>query len=264
MRKTIDFTLLLSGVLFAGAAQAGPFAPAAGQPGSTAIHMNDPSIVAWATGWQDYNPSPGVAAGWQTPEKALGKAVGDSYDIVTLGDKGTITLTFDGYIYNGDGYDFAIFENSFNDNFLELAFVEVSSNGTDFFRFDSYSLTSSPVGGFGSVDPTNIDGLAGKYRQGWGTPFDLGSLASYSALDINHVQYVRLVDIKGDGSEFDNWPATYGGPNPIYDPFPTSGSPGFDLDAVGVMNFAPIPEPESYAMLLVGLGLIGTVARRRA
>ncbi|MDR0564413.1 MAG: PEP-CTERM sorting domain-containing protein [Azoarcus sp.] len=263
MRKTIEFSMLLSGLLFAGTAVAGPFAPAAGQPGSTAIHMDDPSIVSWATGYQDYRPGPGVAAAWQTPEKALGKAVGDSYDIVTLGDKGTITLTFDGYLYNGDGYDFAIFENSFSDTFLELAFVEVSSNGTDFFRFDSYSFTPSLVGGFGSVDPTNIDGLAGKYRQGWGTPFDLELLAGFDGLDINHVQYVRLVDIKGDGSEFDNWPAEYGGPHPIYDPFPTSGSPGFDLDAVGVMHLSPVPEPETYAMLLAGLGLIGFVSRRR-
>ncbi len=31
----------------------------------------------------------------------------------------------------------------------------------------------------------------------------------------------------------------------------------------GNINFAPVPEPESYAMLLAGLGLMGMVARRR-
>ncbi|MDR1461574.1 MAG: PEP-CTERM sorting domain-containing protein [Azoarcus sp.] len=265
MGKTINLTLLLSGALLASAAHAGPFAPAAGKPGSTAIHMDDPSITNWATGWQDYNPGPGIASNWLTPDKALGKAVGDSYDIVVLGDQGSITLTFDGYIYNGDGADFAIFENSFNDTFLELAFVEVSSNGTDFFRFDAYSFTPSPVSAFGSVDPTNIDGLAGKYKQGWGTPFDLDSLAGYASdgLDLDHIQYVRLVDIMGDGSEFDNYPAEYGGPHPIYDPYRTTGSPGFDLDAIGVLHYAPVPEPETYAMLLAGLGMISAISRRR-
>ncbi|MDR2092418.1 MAG: PEPxxWA-CTERM sorting domain-containing protein [Azoarcus sp.] len=266
MRKTIRFSLLLSGSLLASAAQAGPFAPAAGQPGSTAIHMDDPSITAWATGYENYNPSSGVAANWQTPEKALGKAVGDSYDIVTLGDQGSITLTFDGYIYNGAGADFVVFENSFGATFLELAFVEVSSNGTDFYRFDTYSFTSSPVGGFGAVDPTNIDGFAGKYQQGYGTPFDLDLLSGYADLDLDHIQYLRLVDVKGDGSEYDSYPAAYGGPHPIYDPYPTVGSPGFDLDAVGVIHFAqaPVPEPETWAMLLAGFGLIGAISRRRA
>ena len=264
MRKTISLSPLLAGVLLAGAAHAGPFAPAAGLSGSTAIHMDDPSIVAWATGWQDYNPAAGVDLTWQTPEKALGKAVGDSYDIVTLGDQGTITLTFDGYIQDGDGFDFVIFENSFSATFLELGFVEVSSNGTDFFRFNAYSLTPSPVGAFGSVDPTNIEGFAGKYQQGWGTPFDLSSLAD-TGLDIDHVQYVRIVDVKGDGSELDDWPAEYGGPHPIYDPYKTVGSPGFDLDAVGVIHFAEapaVPEPGTVAMLLAGLDLIGVTARR--
>lgn len=141
---------------------AGPFAPAAGQAGSTAIHMDDASFVAWATGYEDYVVGADAAATWQTPEKALGKAAGTSTDIVALGNLGAITLTFDGVITDGEGADFAVFENSFNATFLELAFVEVSSNGSDFFRFPTYSFTSAPVGAFGAVDPTNIDGFAGK------------------------------------------------------------------------------------------------------
>ena len=38
-------------------------------------------------------------------------------------------------------------------------------------------------------------------------------------------------------------------------------SVGFDLSAYGV---GVVPEPESYAMLLTGLGLIGAVAKRRS
>ena len=263
------FTLMSTGALCAmslsTAALAGPFAPAAGQPGSTAIHMDDPAFVGWATGVEDYVVGADVAATWQTPQKALGKAVGDSYDIVSLGDLGSITLSFDGFITDGVGADFAVFENSFSATFLELAFVEVSSNGTDFFRFDTYSFTASPVGGFGAVDPTNIDGFAGKYQQGYGTPFDLADLAGIDGLDINAVSHVRLVDVLGNGSEFDDYPVEYGGPHPIYDPYKTVGSAGFDLDAVGVIHMAAaVPEPESYALFLAGLGLIGTVARRRA
>jgi hypothetical protein len=35
------------------------------------------------------------------------------------------------------------------------------------------------------------------------------------------------------------------------------------LSLVGALHTAPVPEPESYAMLLAGLGLMGTIARRR-
>lgn len=267
----MKFNSIAVGACVAGAAlfpsfvlAAGPFAPAAGQPGSTAIHKDDASFVGWATGYENYVIGADVATTWQTPGKALGKAVGDSYDIVSLGDLGSITLTFDGLITDGDGADFAVFENSFSATFLELAFVEVSSNGTDFFRFDTYSFTASPVGGFGAVDPTNIDGFAGKYQQGFGTPFDLADLAGSEGLNINAVSHVRLVDVLGNGTEFDDYPAAYGGPHPIYDPYKTVGSAGFDLDAVGVIHMAAaVPEPETYALFLAGLGLIGTVARRR-
>ena len=37
-------------------------------------------------------------------------------------------------------------------------------------------------------------------------------------------------------------------------------SKGFDLDAVSI---SPVPEPEAYAMLMAGLGLIGFMVRRR-
>lgn len=240
-------------------AMAGPYAPAAGQPGSTAIYKDDAAFVSWAAGWTNYVPGTDVNTGWQTPEKALGQAAGTSYDIVCLGRGGEITLTFANGIGNGDGYDFAVFENSFSDTFLELAYVEVSSNGTDFFRFDNDSLTADPVGGFGSVDPTNIDGLAGKYRQGYGTQFDLADLEGTSPLlDINDIGWVRIVDIVGDGTYLD----TSG--DVIYDPFPTMGSAGFDLDAIGVLHEAaqsqvPIPG----AVWLLGSGLVGLAGVRR-
>jgi len=39
----------------------------------------------------------------------------------------------------------------------------------------------------------------------------------------------------------------------------------FGIVAINTLNgtVSPVPEPESYAMLLAGLGLVGTIARRR-
>jgi len=207
------------------------YAPAASQAGSTAVHMDDPNIVGWASGWENYEVGSNCWEIWQTPEKALGKAAGTSYDIVCLGRGGKITLTFECGIGDGTGYDFAVFENSFSDTFLELGYVEVSSDGVNFFCFANDSLTESPVGRFGAVDPTNIGGFGGKYRQGYGTPFNVALLADISPLlDTNNIKWVRIVDIVGDGSYFD----TSG--DVIYDPYPTTGSAGFDLDAIAVLN----------------------------
>ena len=73
-RKLYIPILLLGLLLVSGTAFAGPYAPAAGQPGSGAIHMDDTRFVAWATGWQDLVYGTEVDDTWKTPEKALGKA----------------------------------------------------------------------------------------------------------------------------------------------------------------------------------------------
>jgi hypothetical protein len=252
------FGLLVSATLFTFPAisRGGPYAPAAGQVGSTAISKDDSSLVGWATGYQDYLAGANVAPQWQMPAEALGPAGSSTTDIVTLGDGGQITLTFAQPIINGVGSDFAVFENSFSDVFLELAYVEVSSNGTDFFRFANDSKTENPVSAFGSIDPTNLDGLAGKYRHGWGTPFDLEQLLGVSPLlDLSNVNYVRIVDIIGDGSSLDSTGDV------IYDPYPGSGSAGFDLDAVGVIN--AVPEPSTLALMGIASAWFVLVGCRR-
>jgi probable HAF family extracellular repeat protein len=38
---------------------------------------------------------------------------------------------------------------------------------------------------------------------------------------------------------------------------------GINNDGQVAVNLSPIPEPETYAMLLAGLGLLGFIARRR-
>ena len=110
------------------------FAPAAGDNASTAVAADSPVIAAWAQGYENYFPGSYVDQQFQTPEKALHSAgnsdsnnSGYTFDIVSLGRGGSITLLFDPPVRNGEGVDFAVFENSFSDNFLELAWVEVSS-----------------------------------------------------------------------------------------------------------------------------------------
>ena len=56
-----------------------------------------------------------------------------------LGDDGSLVLTFPAPIADGAGPDFAVFENAFSTEFLELAFVEVSSDGTNFTRFPAHA-----------------------------------------------------------------------------------------------------------------------------
>ena len=135
-----------------------------------------------------------------------------------------------------------MFENSFNDNFLELAFVEVSSDGENFVRFRASSLTdaTTQVGSNGSVDPTMLNNLAGKYRVGYGTPFDLEELRGKAGLDIDHVTHVRIVDVVGT---IDPQYATRDWKGRIVnDPYPTNdtvwGSGGFDLTGVAVLRAA--------------------------
>lgn len=223
------------------AAVADPYPPAAEKAGSTAIPLDSPAFSGWAVDYADYQPGGGdLEPTWKTPENALGKAAGTSYDVVSLGRGGHIVLEFDPPISDGDGWDFAVFENAFSDTHLELAYVEVSSDGENFVRFENTSLTPDPVGGFGNVDPTLVNGLAGKYRQGFGTPFDLSDLSEKApvqngTIDLSHITHIKLIDIVGDGSDTDSSGRV------IYDPYPTTGSAGFDLDAIGVSNGAPYP-----------------------
>ncbi|MBL4703993.1 MAG: T9SS type A sorting domain-containing protein [Flavobacteriales bacterium] len=221
----------------------GTFPPAAGQVGTTAIHRDSSAIVGWATGcsiergFMDLsNTSLGLAS-FGTPADAVGPS---NPAIVSLGDSGIATLVFDGSIYDGPGADFAIFENSFSDSFLELAFVEVSSDGFNFFRFPATSTTPDTlqINAFGSTDATHLHNLAGKYRARYGTPFDLSELSGISGLDVNNVTHVRIIDCVG---AINPAYATYDQfSNPINDPFPTPfASSGFDLDAVAILNFNP-------------------------
>lgn len=238
MKHTLALILATAGPL-----AAGPYAPPANEPGTTAVSESSPDIVGWATAVESYTPGEDVDAEWRDTALALGPTGDDAFHITCLGRGGRITLSFDNPIADGDGSDFAVFENAISHGFLELAFVEVSSDGEHFVRFPNRSLTESPVGAYGSLDATDIDGFAGKYIRGEGTPFDLADLAGDPELDIHAVRYVRLIDVvggEGPGSALAQSTDSTGAP--IHDPYPTTGSAGFDLDAIAVLSQAA-PEP---------------------
>jgi hypothetical protein len=234
------------------------FAPAAGIAGTTAMHADSSAFVAWATGCtverglqRIDKPNLGVA-NFGNESLALG-VPGGTMDVVSLGDGGTATLTFASPICNAEGPDFAVFENGFANAqdpsmyFLEIGFVEVSSDGENFFRFPAVTHVQyeTQLGGSGCIDPAQIHNFAGKYEAMYGTPFDLDEVEDNALLDKSKITHVRIVDVVGF---LDPEYATYDSEgHPVNDPWPTPfGSSGFDLDAVGVIHdLAHFDVPES-------------------
>ena len=218
------------------------FPGAAGTTGSSAIHKDSSIFVSWANscivnrGWQQISDTSLGYVNTGDSSMAIGHA--DGIQVVSLGDGGSAILSFEKPIKNGPGFDFAVFENGFIDEFLELAFVEVSSDGNNFFRFKATSNTQThtQMGPFDyNADATLLNNLAGKYRAMYGTPFDLEEMEGLTGLNVDSITHVKIIDVVGCidplyGS-FDQYS------NIINDHFPTPyPQGGFDLDAVGVIH----------------------------
>ena len=217
------------------------YAPGVGVNGSQAIYKDSSVFKCWANtctiklGWLDVanknlgKPSVGDA------QSVLGKA--GTNGVLSLGDAGEAIVTFDYPISNGNGPDFAVFENGFNNSFLELAFVEVSSDGIHFVRFPATSLsdTSVQLDNNAAMDATKINNLAGKYKANYGTPFDLEDLKDSVGINTHAITHVKIVDVVGSiNPMFGSRDAKN---NLINDPYPTPyPSSGFDLDAIGLIN----------------------------
>ncbi|MBW2295686.1 MAG: hypothetical protein JRG89_00850 [Deltaproteobacteria bacterium] len=199
------------------------------------------------------------------PADIPGVASGVPTEAVSLGDGGSVTVKFALPIYDGPDFDFAVFENAISSGvpgllYMELGFVEVSSDGIQFARFDSLTSRITAVAGLEEADPDDYDNLAGNRVAGTGTEFDLFELANHPLVlsgdvDLDAIEYIRIEDVIGDDSTSDSMGS------PIYDPFPTSfTSGGFDIDAVGAIN---VPEPGTEAGLVcTALGLLWLERRR--
>ncbi|MBU8870568.1 MAG: hypothetical protein KOO60_06880 [Gemmatimonadales bacterium] len=207
--------------------------------------MGDGSIVAWAggvvgsaVGYQDYqDPSLGYAS-----YGTVNNVLGSSADIFSLGDGGSITLLLEMVLSDGPGDDFIVFENGFEYNgvFMELGFVEVSSDGSTFARLPALCRRTTQPGPWDTSDPADFYNLAGNFLGGTG--FDLSDLVLAGhhdvlsgAVNLDAITTLRIVDVVGDitgpGGSVD-WLG-----RPVADPYPTpSPSCGMDLKAVGVIN----------------------------
>ena len=240
MKKAIALYFLTNAALM----HAQSYPPQAGTPGSTAIFKESAAFTGWATGIEvvrgylkksdpDFSIGGNNRATAGSPQDALGFPDGNT---VSLGDEGSATLTFAAPIINGEGFDFAVFENG-GPTYLELAFVEVSSDGVHFFRFPAHSQTqtATQIGAFGTPEATYLNNLAGKYSAQYGTPFDLSELPDDELLDKNNVTHVRVIDVVGSiDPEFSTFDSLG---NAVNESYPTPfASCGFDLQAVGVIN----------------------------
>jgi len=245
MKKT--HFLVIAFYIFTTLTFAQSYPPQAGFQGTTAIHRNDPIFIAWATGCSVIRgpikiTDPDSLVSFGVPENAVGSMAGSgNLNVVSLGDGGSATLTFANPIKNGPGPDFAVFENGFQSGgpeeaFLELAFVEVSSDGQIFVRFPAVNEYTTPqLGGFATMNARYLHNLAGKYTANYGTPFDLDDLIDNPQINVDSITHIRIVDVIGN---IDPQYATYDSQgNPVNDPWPTPFyQGGFDLGGVGVIN----------------------------
>jgi hypothetical protein len=227
----------------------GQYPPPPGHKGTTAIYRDSSVYYRWAAhcsvirGYIDiadtnltYNGSNRATYG--NSDSITGYPAGQA---LSLGNAGSATLTFDTIISDHDGWDFAVFGNGFEDNYLKMAFVEVSSDGVHFVRFPSVSLTQTQVqiSNFDTIDTRKINNLAGKYRVFYGTPFDLYELKDSAGIDIHHITTIRVVDVVG--SIQDPYARYDSQGHKINDCFPTPyNTSGFALDGAGLVHNAPV------------------------
>lgn len=190
--------------------------------GDTDSEPREPTML-WASELVEFQPGPGAGYGQEDlPDVVFGPPRGNGpnqggLEVLSLGDRGSITLAFDRDIVDGDGPDFVIFENPFyiggdaTQVFAELGRVSVSQDLETWHSFECDIEAESPgqwpgCAGwtptleFDSQDPTLTPEDTG------GNHFDL------SDLGIERIRYVRVEDLQGEGAE------------PVQ---------GFDLDAVG-------------------------------
>lgn len=181
---------------------------------ANSINKDDSSIVAWAIGVEverDANVTDG------NYYDAVGKTQNTEY--VSLANGGKATVTFDRLIQNEYGFDFVVFSHG---NMINTAFVEVSSDGENYFRFPAASMATDNETAYTGDMYTN---LAGVYNTGYGIAFDLDDLEDNADLDKYAVRYVRVIGVKS-GVDTDS------ASNIIYD----AATTGFLFAGIGVIN----------------------------
>jgi hypothetical protein len=173
--------------------------------------------------------SVGTNGGFQSdllPNIVLGVPFGGgltngSTDVVSLGDGGSITLSFeDNVIVDRPGPDFTVFENPFLvpnvGIFIEAGIVSVSDDGVNFFTFPHNPMTFAGFAGVTPVFSNPDNGIDPRDPAvSGGDSFDLATVG------LSQARFVRITDpgasVPDPGNSF---------------PTPGVGKSGFDLDAI--------------------------------
>lgn len=160
-------------------------------------------------------------------------AVGSTLNLgyLTTNQAGTVS-----YSYLGQ-------ESGFTNNFFKL-----STDGTPaLLESNSFYTTVSLATGVGKLDYM-FEGNTGKFAKNnvssmseWALGTSIGLLGTNLSVGGNFYQYVIGYNDSAGAATLGDW----------------------DDFVVGVNFTAAVPEPETYAMLLAGLGLLGFAARRR-
>ncbi len=226
----------------------------------------------------------GVLAGFggsDFPENVLGPPAGlGAYapqagpdELLSLGEGGSITLKMGREIVDGEGPDFAIFENLLywggesTNAYTEAAIVEVSDDGATWTRFGFDFVADGPVGpldvpdtvpanfiGFAGIQPTsancdpNGDGVYDDMIDPLDPAVSGGDLFDLADIGVPSARYVRIIDTghieRAPGTETydDDGDLVNDGGNllPAYE-----GIQGFDLDAIAVINGGDDLEPDA-------------------
>jgi hypothetical protein len=217
----------LGGLALGGCAADAGDAPPADEPGA-------PSALDLPYAGYVVSFEPGAGAGFgqdRLPDIVLGPPTGKgkqagSLDVLSLGKGGSIVLGFEHHaIADLEGPDLVVFENPFwpggdaSAVYAEPGEVSVSEDGESWLAFEcGFDREGSSVEGCAGVTPTlEYDASSGDplvWETTGGDTFDLADLG------LKLANFVRIRDVSGAGEA------------------PTAG---FDLDAVGILNAAPLP-----------------------
>ncbi len=222
-----------------------------GYPGD-AVHYEDPRIVAWGNEYEHYFVGPNVGSPpFENPPDGRSGTRGDYGCCTLLGDHGRVDMIFDDApVTDGEGTDFAVYENGFLVNgtdgevFIELARIQVSSDGEHWAEFDTASRIPEPIGGYGYAKSNLLGHLAGSHPGPYGTAYDLEHLRNTpevrtGLVDLSRITRIRVIDVVGDGNDLDSFG------RPIYDAWPTFGTGGFDFSGLAVLNQVVVPPSRS-------------------
>ncbi|MEZ0209399.1 MAG: PEP-CTERM sorting domain-containing protein [Methylophilus sp.] len=178
--------------------------------------------------------------------------------------------------YNFNGGKLGVFETAPVDNLANVVFqVELGgANGYDFYQ-PSVGTTTTPGGAsalsVGALTVTNYfptlnlifgDNTTTQLTANWAELSFKGENGTTSASGTEEPIYINLYAFQWDLSGYSNISSF----NVTYDVVAHSQTYAARLTQSDTFNqvvAVPVPEPESYAMILAGLGMVALVARRR-